>query len=94
MPIGHEAAVQIVEIGCNVSDLAIGDHVVINTMAIPSDVIGNGGTTGALADFLLIRDAVRGISLEVRELHWYSCHLVDNGQVAVSYCVEDRLAQR
>ena len=34
-------------------------------MAAPSGIIGNGGATGALADFLLIENAVRGTSLEV-----------------------------
>lgn len=34
-------------------------------MAAPSGIIGNGGATGALADYLLIEDAVRGKSLEV-----------------------------
>jgi 2-desacetyl-2-hydroxyethyl bacteriochlorophyllide A dehydrogenase len=65
MPLGHEAAGEIVEVGSDVSGLAVGDHVVINPMARPEDIIGNGGTTGALADYLLIKDAVRGTSVEV-----------------------------
>jgi hypothetical protein len=48
-----------------VSGIAVGDHVVINPMAAPSGIIGNGGATGALADYLLIENAVRGTSLEV-----------------------------
>ena len=46
-------------------DDAVGDHVVINPMAAPGGIIGNGGPTGALADYLLIEQAVRGRSLEV-----------------------------
>jgi L-iditol 2-dehydrogenase len=65
MPLGHEAAGEIVEVGRDVSGLAVGDHVVINPMARPDDIIGNGGTTGALADYLIIKDAVRGTSVEV-----------------------------
>jgi 2-desacetyl-2-hydroxyethyl bacteriochlorophyllide A dehydrogenase len=65
MPLGHEAAGEIVEVGSDVSGFAVGDHVVVNPMATPHDIIGNGGTTGALADYLLIKDAVRGTSLEV-----------------------------
>jgi 2-desacetyl-2-hydroxyethyl bacteriochlorophyllide A dehydrogenase len=65
MPIGHEAAGQVVEVGSEVSGLAVGDHVVINPMAVPDDIIGNGGSSGALADFLLIRNAVRGTHVEV-----------------------------
>jgi len=65
MPLGHEAAGEIVEVGADVSGLDVGDHVVINPMARPDDIIGNGGTTGALADYLIIKDAVRGMSVEV-----------------------------
>lgn len=64
-PLGHEPAGEVVEVGVEVTDIAVGDHVVINPMAAPSGIIGNGGATGALAEFLLIEDAVRGISLEV-----------------------------
>src|SRR5271157_1188051 len=48
MPLGHEPAGEIVEIGADVSGLAVGDHVVINPMAAPGGIIGNGGATGAL----------------------------------------------
>lgn len=64
-PLGHEPAGEIAEVGAKVSDLAVGDHVVINPMAAPSGIIGNGGPSGALADYLLIENAVRGTSLEV-----------------------------
>lgn len=65
MPLGHEPAGEIVEIGSAVSGFAIGNHVVVNPMVAPSGIIGNGGPSGALADYLLIEDAVRGKSLEV-----------------------------
>lgn len=64
-PLGHEPAGEIAEVGAQVSGLAVGDHVVINPMAAPSGIIGNGGPTGALADYLLVENAVRGTSLEV-----------------------------
>lgn len=64
-PLGHEPAGEIAEVGERVSGLAVGDHVVINPMAAPSGIIGNGGPSGALADYLLIENAVRGTSLEV-----------------------------
>ena len=64
-PLGHEPAGEIVEIGADVVGIAVGDHVVINPMAAPSGIIGNGGATGALADYLLIENAVRGASLEI-----------------------------
>lgn len=65
MPIGHEPSGEIVEVGAEVVGLSVGDHVVINPMANPDDIIGNGGASGALADYLLIKNAVRGTSLEL-----------------------------
>lgn len=64
-PLGHEPAGEVVAVGAQVSGLAVGDHVVINPMAAPGGIIGNGGASGALADYLLIENAVRGTSLEV-----------------------------
>ncbi len=68
-PLGHEPAGEVVEIGSDVEGIAVGDHVVINPMAAPGGIIGNGGPTGALADYLLIEDAVRGKALEVIPAH-------------------------
>lgn len=65
MPLGHEPAGEIVAVGSEVTDLAVGDHVVVDPMASPDDIIGNGGTRGALAELLLVHDAVRGKNLEV-----------------------------
>ncbi|KUI01188.1 theronine dehydrogenase [Mycolicibacterium acapulense] len=65
MPLGHEPAGEIVAVGADVTGFTVGDHVVVNPMATPDDIIGNGGSSGALADFLLVRNAVRGTSLEV-----------------------------
>jgi threonine dehydrogenase-like Zn-dependent dehydrogenase len=64
-PLGHEPAGEVVEVGAHVIGIAVGDHVVVNPMAAPSGIIGNGGAAGALADYLLIEDAVRGVGLEV-----------------------------
>jgi 2-desacetyl-2-hydroxyethyl bacteriochlorophyllide A dehydrogenase len=65
MPLGHEPAGEIVEVGSNVAGIAVGDHVVINPMAAPGGIIGNGGASGALSEYLLIENAVRGTSLQV-----------------------------
>jgi L-iditol 2-dehydrogenase len=64
-PLGHEPAGEVVEVGADVAGISVGDHVVVNPMAAPSGIIGNGGATGALADYLLVEDAVRGRTLEV-----------------------------
>jgi 2-desacetyl-2-hydroxyethyl bacteriochlorophyllide A dehydrogenase len=65
MPLGHEPAGEVVEVGRDVTGIAVGDHVVINPMVAPSGIIGNGGASGALAEYLLIENAARGTSLEV-----------------------------
>lgn len=65
MPIGHEPAGEVVAVGGDVRDITVGDRVVVNPMAVADDIIGNGGSTGALADYLLIKNAVRGRSVEV-----------------------------
>jgi L-iditol 2-dehydrogenase len=65
MPLGHEPAGEVVEVGGDVTGIAVGDHVVINPMAAPTGIIGNGAASGALSEYLLIENAVRGTSLEV-----------------------------
>lgn len=65
MPLGHEPAGEVVEIGSAVTGFTVGDHVVVNPMVAPSGIIGNGGESGALAEYLLLEDAVRGKSAEV-----------------------------
>ena len=64
-PLGHEIAGEIVAVGDNVRGLSVGDHVVVNPMAAPSGIIGNGGSTGGLADYLLIEQAEVGVSLAI-----------------------------
>jgi 2-desacetyl-2-hydroxyethyl bacteriochlorophyllide A dehydrogenase len=64
-PLGHEPAGEVVEVGSRVTGIAVGDHVVINPMVAPSGIIGNGGPSGALSEYLLIENAVRGIGLEI-----------------------------
>ena len=64
-PLGHEPAGVVVEVGGNVTGIPVGAHVVINPMAAPSGIIGNGGATGALADYLLIEKAQVGKSLAI-----------------------------
>ncbi|MGD8193031.1 zinc-dependent alcohol dehydrogenase [Herbiconiux sp. P18] len=64
-PLGHEPAGEVVAVGAEVAGIAVGAHVVINPMAAPSGIIGNGGATGALADYLLIENAEVGRSLAV-----------------------------
>ena len=59
MPLGHEAAGEIVAIGSAVKAAVLGQRVVINPQ-IKTGVIGNGGSEGAFTDELLVRDAEHG----------------------------------
>ncbi len=85
MPIGHEAAGEIVEVGDAVVGAEIGDHVVINPMATTDGVIGNGGSQGALAELLLLPDARPGVHFRVvpQDIPWEVIAL--NEPMAVAY---------
>ena len=63
--LGHEPAGEVVEVGADVVGLSVGDRVVVNPMAAPSGLIGNGGPLGAMRDYLLIEDALVGKSVAV-----------------------------
>ncbi|GIH68048.1 zinc-dependent alcohol dehydrogenase [Sphaerimonospora thailandensis] len=65
MPLGHEAAGEVIDVGDEVRGLRVGDRVVINPMSDPRGVIGNGGPTGALTDALLVQDAEVGRSVAI-----------------------------
>src|SRR6266545_4187432 len=65
LPLGHEPAGEIVEVGSEVRGLKVGDRVVVNPQAAPSGIIGCGGKLGGMRDYLLIEDAVLGASVAV-----------------------------
>lgn len=65
LPLGHEPAGEIVEVGAEVTGLKVGDRVVVNPQGAPSGIIGCGGDLGAMRDYLLIEDAVVGRSVAV-----------------------------
>lgn len=56
-PLGHEAAGTVVAAGAEVKGIAPGLRAVINPMGAYDNIIGNGGSEGAFADYLLIRNA-------------------------------------
>lgn len=65
LPLGHEPAGEVVEVGADVIDLKVGDRVVVNPQAAPSGIIGCGGELGGIREYLLIEDAVVGKSVAV-----------------------------
>jgi threonine dehydrogenase-like Zn-dependent dehydrogenase len=62
MPLGHEAAGEVIAVGDLVEGIKPGARVIVNPMGSPH-IIGNGGSEGAFCDTLLVRDAVLNRSL-------------------------------
>lgn len=65
VPLGHEPAGEIVEVGAEVTGLKVGDRVVVNPQAAPTGIIGCGGKYGGMSEFLLIENAEAGRSVAV-----------------------------
>ncbi|MBZ9643034.1 zinc-binding dehydrogenase [Streptomyces sp. PSKA30] len=65
VPLGHEPAGEIVEAGAAVTDLKVGDRVVVNPQGAPSGIIGCGGRLGGMSEYLLIENAEIGKSVAV-----------------------------
>jgi (R,R)-butanediol dehydrogenase/meso-butanediol dehydrogenase/diacetyl reductase len=65
IPLGHEPAGEVVEVGAEVTGLKTGDRVVVNPQAAPSGIIGCGGTLGGMSEYLLIQNAHAGQSVAV-----------------------------
>lgn len=63
MPLGHEAAGVVSMVGSEVQGVEPGMRVFINPMGDDANVIGNGGTEGAFAREILVRNAVLGKTL-------------------------------
>ena len=60
--LGHEGAGEIMFVGSEVADIALGDAVIVNPMNTPS-FIGSGGPEGAFTEELLVREARLGDSI-------------------------------
>jgi (R,R)-butanediol dehydrogenase / meso-butanediol dehydrogenase / diacetyl reductase len=60
--LGHEGAGELMFVGSEVADLAIGQSVIVNPMNTPS-FIGSGGPEGAFTEELLVREARLGDSI-------------------------------
>ncbi|WP_308468800.1 zinc-dependent alcohol dehydrogenase [Rathayibacter soli] len=84
-PLGHEIAGEVVEVGADVEDAAVGDHVVVNPMANSDGIIGNGGAQGGLSECLVLFDAKAGSHFRVipAEIPWQVAAL--NEPMAVAF---------
>jgi threonine dehydrogenase-like Zn-dependent dehydrogenase len=89
-PLGHEPAAEVAEVGARVQGLQVGDHVVIDTMQFADGLLGGGGAQGALAEFVVVRDAVVGRQVRVipRHIPWTVAAL--NEPMAVAHHAVNR----
>lgn len=65
MPLGHELWGMVSEAGAHVTHVAVGDRVVVQPMSNGNN-IGNGGTEGGFAPYLLVRNAALDTGSTVR----------------------------
>ncbi|MFT4230460.1 MAG: zinc-binding dehydrogenase [Microbacterium sp.] len=89
-PLGHEPAAEVVEVGAEVEDIEVGDHVVIDTMAFTDGLLGSGGAQGALSEYVVVKDAQLGRQLKVipKDVPWTVAAL--NEPMAVAYHAVNR----
>lgn len=89
-PLGHEPAAEVIELGANVTGIAIGDHVVVDTMAFTDGLLGSGGAQGALTPTVLVKNFEPGKQLKVIPKHipWHVAAL--NEPMAVAYHAVNR----
>ncbi|MCQ1957640.1 alcohol dehydrogenase catalytic domain-containing protein [Arthrobacter sp. zg-Y826] len=71
-PLGHEPAAEVAEVGSEVDGIAVGDHVVIDTMAFTDGLLGSGGAQGGLSEYVVVHDAALGRQLKVipKDIPW------------------------
>ncbi|WP_330324217.1 zinc-dependent alcohol dehydrogenase [Streptomyces pseudovenezuelae] len=65
IPLGHEPAGEVVEVGAEVTGLAVGNRVVVNPQAAPTGIIGCGSELGGMDEYLLVENAEVGTSVAV-----------------------------
>jgi 2-desacetyl-2-hydroxyethyl bacteriochlorophyllide A dehydrogenase len=65
IPLGHEPAGEVVEVGAEVAGLEVGNRVVVNPQSAASGIIGCGGELGGMDEYLLIENAEVGRSVAV-----------------------------
>ena len=89
-PLGHEPAAEVAEVGSDVHGIAVGDHVVIDTMAFTDGLLGSGGAQGGLSEFVIVHDAALGRQLKIVPKHipWHVAAL--NEPMAVAFHAVNR----
>jgi 2-desacetyl-2-hydroxyethyl bacteriochlorophyllide A dehydrogenase len=83
-PLGHEPAGEVVEVGREVSGIAVGDRVVINPIAPGSGYLGSGGPGGGLSEYVLVEQAApdRNVAVVPSDLPFDVAALIEPMAVA------------
>lgn len=89
-PLGHEPAAEVIEVGADAEGVAVGDHVVIDTMAFTDGLLGSGGAQGALSEYVVVKDNEPGKQLRVipTDIPWHVAAL--NEPMAVAHHAVNR----
>lgn len=86
-PLGHEPAAEVIAIGENLRcpGIEVGEHVVINTMALTDGFIGSGGAQGGLSEFVVIYGYEPGKQLKKipKDIPWHVAALNEPMAVAL-----------
>lgn len=94
--LGHEPAAEVVSVGVNLKtpDVEVGDHVVVDTMALTDGNLGSGGAQGALSEFVVIYGYEAGKHLKKIPKHvpWHIAAL--NEPMAVALHAVNRTSPR
>ena len=94
MPLGHELAGTVAEVGDKVTHLGVGDRVVVNPMA-GNNGIGNGGSEGAFAPYLRVRGAATSPNMAIKipdSLSMEQAAMVEPLSVALHGCHRGEVA--
>lgn len=86
-PLGHEPAAEVISVGANLAspDVEVGDHVVVNTMALTEGFLGSGGAQGGLSEFVVIYGYEPGKQLKKipKQVPWHVAALNEPMAVAL-----------
>ncbi|KAG6358016.1 hypothetical protein INS49_013899 [Diaporthe citri] len=86
-PLGHEPAAEVIAVGANLKfpGIEVGEHVVINTMALTDGFIGSGGAQGGLSEFVVMYGYEPGKQLKKipKDIPWHVAALNEPMAVAL-----------
>lgn len=92
--LGHEPSGEVIGVGASVQGVKLGDHIVMNVMAMADGIMGSGGAQGALSERVVILGAEAGKHFRVVPKHIPWEVLALNEPMAVARHAVNRLEPR